>query len=150
MSGHLARISTFREGLSGVERLFTSYAGTPQPLVDGILHLLIVRINAVTAQIVYLIFTCEGHITSRCDYLNLRRKNLKCKVKTHLIITSSCRTVSHRIGPYLLGILYNGNCLEYTFRRHRNRISAVTEHISSDHVADTLFVIILSNIKRGM
>lgn len=51
------------------------------------------------------------------------------------------------IGTNLLGIARNGNSLEYTLRRHRDRIAIVTHNVAVNHILQRLLVILLCNVE---
>ena len=52
------------------------------------------------------------------------------------------------IGTDLLGIACNGDGLEDTLRRNRNRIAVVAHYVAVNHILQRLLVVLLRNVER--
>ncbi len=98
-----------------MESLLAADACAPEPLIDGVFHLLIVGLDAVLAQIVDFILAGEGHVAGRGDDFNLGSEYLECQVEAHLVVAGTCRTVCHGVGTDFLGIFDDGDGLEDAF-----------------------------------
>lgn len=85
----LTGIGAVGKCLLAVKGLFAADARSPQTFVDGIFHFLIVGVDSVFFEIVYLIFACECHVAGGSDDLYLRSENLECEIKTHLVVAGS-------------------------------------------------------------
>ena len=101
-------------------------------------------------KIVNLIFAGQCHVACWGDNLNFGGEYLECQVETHLVVAGAGRAVSHCVGPYFLGVFNNGDCLEYTFRRHTDGVGAVAEHITGYHVFDAFVVVVTGHVEGSM
>ena len=97
-------------------------------------------------QIIDFVVAAQCHIACQRDDLDIRSQHQECHVETDLVVSSSCRTMGDRVGTDLVCIACDCQCLEDTFRANGDRISAVAEHISEDHIFQTLFIIFFCNV----
>ena len=98
-------------------------------------------------QIVDFFLTAQCHITGQRDDFYIRSQYKESHVKTNLVVTCSGRTVGNGIRTDFVGITCDGQRLEDTFRADGNRVSTITQHISENHIFQTLFVVFLSNVQ---
>ena len=101
-------------------------------------------------EIVDFILAGEGHVACRGDNLDFGRKNLESEVEAHLVVTGAGAAVSHIFRADALGIVDDGDSLENTLRADRDRVSAIAEHIAHNHIFDTLVVVFVCDVERGM
>lgn len=147
---NLARIGLLGERLLRAERLAAADGGAPESLVDGVLHLAEVGLEAVAAQVVDFIFAREGHVARRGDDFDFGSQHLERQVETHLVVACAGRAVGNGVGADLLGVSDDGDGLEDALRADRDGVGAVAQDVAVDHVADALFVVLLLDVERGV
>ncbi len=146
----MAGIGAVGQRLLRVEGFLAAYAGAPQALVDGILHLFEVGLETVVAQVFDFILAGEGHVAGRSDYLYLGGENLEGEVETHLVVAGAGRAVGNGVCAYFLGIVDNSHGLEYALGRHADRVCAVAEHVSGYHVLYGAVVVFPGDVEGGV
>ena len=85
-------------------------------------------------QVVNLLLTRKRLVTSQCDDLYTRSHNQEGHVETNLVVAGTCTSVSDGVSTNLLGVTSDGDSLEDTLRRYRDRVAVVAEHITENHV----------------
>ena len=134
LGSNVLQISLLRETLGWVENLTTADTGSPDTYVIRILQLGEVCIETVLVQVVNLLLTRKRLVTGQCDDLYTRSHNQEGHVETDLVVAGTCTSVSDSISTNLLGVTSDGDSLEDTLRRYRDRVAVVAEHITENHV----------------
>ncbi len=133
-----------------MKSFFTPNARSPKTFVDRIFHFFEISLIAVLFQIVDLVVAGQCHVACRSDDFNVRSHDLECKVETNLVVSGTGRSVGYGIRTDFLSIVDNGHCLKNTFGRYADRIGAVTENVTGDHIFDALVVIIFGDIQGSV
>ena len=147
LSGML-QVSTLWQSLCRVQYLTTTDRGAPDSHVIRILQLGKVGWEPILVQIVYLLLTAQSHVTRQGDDLLTRSHHKESHIEAHLVVSSSSRSMSDGICSYLVGIACYGQCLEDALRAHRDRVGAITQHVTIDHVFQTLLVVFTRHVER--
>ena len=134
LGSNVLQISLLWETLGWVENLTTADTGSPDTYVIRILQLGEVCIETVLVQVVNLLLTRKRLVTGQCDDLYTRSHNQEGHVETDLVVAGTCTSVSDGISTNLLGVTSDGDSLEDTLRRYRDRVAVVAEHITENHV----------------
>ena len=68
-------------------------------------------------------------------------------VKAHLVVARSGGAVGNGAGTDFLGVAGNCHALEDAFRTDGDGIDVVAEHVSEDHILQTLLVVLLRYVE---
>ena len=101
-------------------------------------------------EVVYLLLTRQVAVTCQSDDLHTWSHYEECHVETYLVVAGTGRTVSDGISTYLVSVACDGDSLEDTLRRHRDRIAVVTQHVAVHHVLQRLLVILLCHVESDI
>ena len=134
LGSNVLQISLLRKTLGWVENLTTADTGSPDTYVIRILQLGEVCIETVLVQVVNLLLTRKCLVTGQCDDLYTRSHHQEGHVETNLVVAGTCTSVSDGVSTNLLGVTSDGDSLEDTLRRYRDRVAVVAEHITENHV----------------
>ena len=104
------------QSLGRVEQLATADTRAPDAHIIGIFELGEVGVEAVSVEIINLLFARELLVAGESDNLHVRCHDEESHVEAYLIVACPRRAVCYGIGPYLVGIACDGDSLEYTFR----------------------------------
>ena len=143
----LLEICLLRQPLAAVQNLAAADGSAPESDVIGIFQLREVGREAVRIEVIDFVLARQSHIPRQGYDFHIRRHYHKGHIEAHLVVAGACRAVRYRIRAYLLRVACDGHCLEYAFRRHRNRICSVAEHVAIYHIFNGLFVIFLRYVE---
>ena len=144
------QISALRQSLIAVQNLAATNRRAPDTYVVGILQLREIGIITVLVQIIHFLLTAQVAVARECDDLHPRRHHQEGHVETNLVVACPGRAMGYRVGPHLVGITCDGDGLENTLGRHRNRVTVVAQHITIYHVTQALFIILLRHVQRDV
>ena len=145
--GNLLEVCCFRQSLFAIEDLTTSDTGTPETYIVRIFQFLEVSCKTVLVEVVDLLLTGEGFVTGEGNDLHARRSHKESHVEAHLVVARACRAVCDSIRLHFACIACDSEGLEDTLGRHRDRVCAIAEHVTINHIADTLVVVFLLYIE---
>ena len=134
LGSNVLQISLLWKTLGWVENLTTADTGSPDTYVIRILQLGEVCIETMLVQVVNLLLTRKRLVTCQCDDLYTWSHNQEGHVETNLVVAGTCTSVSDGVSTNLLGVTSDGDSLEDTLRRYRNRVAVVAEYITENHV----------------
>ena len=120
--------------------------GAPNTLVDGVFGFFPVPVVAVLDQVINLGLTRKLHVTDGRNDFQVLSQDVEGQVKTNLVVPCPGTAMCHCSSTNFLGIFGRFNGLEHPFGTYRQGIGVVAQHVSKNHVTNTLVVIIVQCI----